>query len=79
MLEIAGDALNSLAAQAPPKPDVTTSKGKIENAVALPNPETKGWRISFELIPDGKFAELRARLMGDAGPLSESWVYRWTV
>jgi glucans biosynthesis protein len=79
VIDVVGDALKPLAGGAPPKLEVTTGKGKIENAVALPNPEIKGWRISFELIPDGKFAELRARLLDGTTPLSETWVYRWTT
>jgi glucans biosynthesis protein len=78
IIDVVGDALKSLTGEASPKLEVSTDKGKIANAVALPNPENKGWRISFELQPDGKIAELRARLMDGTGPLSETWVYRWT-
>ena len=79
VIDIVGDALKVLTTDAPPKLEVRTDKGKIQNAVAQPNPEIKGWRISFELVPDGKAAELRARLLNDAGPLTETWVYRWTA
>jgi periplasmic glucans biosynthesis protein len=79
VIDFVGDPLRALSEEAPPKLEVTTDKGAIKNAVAAPNPETKGWRISFELSPDGKSAELRARLHGATAPLSETWVYRWTT
>jgi len=47
--------------------------------VLTPNPETGGWRISFELAPEGaKVVELRARIKLDDAPLTETWTYRWT-
>jgi glucans biosynthesis protein len=79
VVDLVGDSLKALSEEARPKLEVTTDKGTIRNAVAAPNPETKGWRISFELVPDGKSAELRARLHGANAPLSETWVYRWTI
>ncbi len=79
VVDFTGDALKTLSEETPPKLEVTASKGTIKNAVTEPNPETKGWRISFELVPDGKIAELRARLHDGKAPLSETWVYRWTI
>jgi glucans biosynthesis protein len=45
----------------------------------MPNPETGGWRITFELAPGSVEAvELRAQIkLGDT-PLAETWTYRWT-
>jgi glucans biosynthesis protein len=43
------------------------------------NPQTGGWRISFELAPEGeKVVELRARIKLGDEPLTETWTYRWT-
>jgi glucans biosynthesis protein len=79
VLELAGDALKGLPAETALTPDVSAKPGKILNPVAQPNPETGGWRMSFELDPDGeKVVELRAVLMRDRTPLSEAWLYRWT-
>ena len=37
-----------------------------------------GWRVSLDYAPDGATsAELRCVLLGDAGPVSETWLYRW--
>src|SRR5271157_6340053 len=69
----------SLPPEAKPSIDVGTSKGKLQNAVAQFNPETKGWRLSFELLPDGNLAEMHARLVDPTGPLTETWIYRWTA
>jgi glucans biosynthesis protein len=47
--------------------------------VTQPNPETGGWRLSFELAPEKQsIVELRAQLMKGDEALSEVWLYRWT-
>lgn len=78
VLDIAGDKLKDL------KPDTVLGKvsanfGKIRNVVTQPNPQTGGWRLSFNLDPEkAPVVELRAGLFQDDKPLSETWVYRWT-
>jgi glucans biosynthesis protein len=58
---------------------VTAEKAEVQNIVTQPNPDTGGWRLSFELpVKDRKMIELRATLMHGDDPLSEVWVYRWT-
>ena len=80
VLDLAGDALNTLPADAKPRVDLSADKGKIENVVALAAPEIGGWRISFELLPDGAdLIELRLVLMNGDAKLSETWLYRWTA
>ncbi|WP_245214516.1 glucan biosynthesis protein [Pararoseomonas indoligenes] len=79
VLEAAGGRLAALPAGEMPVLDVTASTGRIENAVLQRNPETEGWRLSFELVPGGeKLVELRALLKNNAGPLTETWLFRWT-
>ena len=57
---------------------VEASRGQVARAIAQPNPETGGWRVSFEYTPEaGVDAELRATLEDPSGPLSETWLYRW--
>ncbi len=59
---------------------ITADKGKIDNVVIQPNPETDGWRLSFRLAPAKEtVVELRAQLMQGETPLSEVWIYRWTA
>ena len=58
---------------------VTAEKTEVRNVVTQPNPETGGWRLSFELSRKEKLPiEIRALLMQGEEPLSEVWVYRWT-
>ncbi len=80
ILELMGEGLKGLAADVVLTPEVSASAGKVFNTVSQRNPETGGWRMSFELSPDGaKLAELRAVLLRDKAPLSETWLYRWTI
>jgi periplasmic glucans biosynthesis protein len=80
VLELMGDALKTMPPETELTPDVTAKPGKILNPVTQRNPETGGWRISFELDPDGaKLVELRAVLTKDKAPISETWLYRWTI
>lgn len=79
VLEAAGDKLKQLPADAKPQLEANADQGKLLNPVLIANPETGGWRISFELAPgDAKAVELRAQIkLGDT-PLTEIWTYRWT-
>jgi glucans biosynthesis protein len=80
VVDVAGGRLANRPAEAPPiRFDLWANAGKLRNQVNHPNPETGGWRMTFELVPeDNTVIELRAQLHDDAGPLSEVWVYRWT-
>ncbi len=79
VIDAMGDGLKALPADAKLKAQVTADKGTISNVVVERNPDLHGWRMSFDLAPaDTKVTELRAQLMGDAGPVSETWIYRWT-
>ena len=64
---------------AAPTLDLTLDHGQVRNQVLQPNPETGGWRVSFELVPGREqVIELHARLLRDGKPLTETWLYRWT-
>jgi len=79
VIDYVGPALKPWTAENAPTLDVGCSKGKIVNAVAQPNPETGGWRVSIEHDPEGnKLVELHARLTDGDKPLTENWIYRWT-
>jgi len=78
VLELAGERLKSVNAAAI-KGVVSADKGKIDHVVTQPNPETGGWRLSFEVdVKDQKAVELRATLKEGDAPVSEIWIYRWT-
>ncbi|MFD0325190.1 glucan biosynthesis protein [Lysobacter gummosus] len=80
VIDLEGGGLSERAADAAPRAVVWSSAGRIANAVAHANPGTGGWRVSFELQPgDARTIELRAVLEDGAGPLSETWLYRWTA
>jgi periplasmic glucans biosynthesis protein len=80
VLDLAGDKLKQATPPESVRGVVTTSKGKINNIVTQPNPETGGWRLSFELATEKeKLLELRAQLLRADDPLSEVWLYRWTA
>lgn len=68
-------------AQAGPEgmqPAVSTSAGKLANLVMYRNQETGGWRLSFELAPEGdKPIELRGYLKSGDDALTETWSYQW--
>jgi periplasmic glucans biosynthesis protein len=79
VLEAAGDKMKQLPADAKLQLEASADQGKLLNPTLIPNPETGGWRISFELAPgNAKAVELRARIkLGDT-PMTETWTYRWT-
>ncbi len=80
VIDFAGESLDSLGPDKLPEPIIAASEGKILNPVVQPNPETKGWRLSFELDTGGaQTVELRCHLAYEKMPLSEVWVYRWTI
>jgi len=79
VLDAVGGKLGNLPADAAPELEVSAGPGRIQNPVVQRNPETGGWRLTFELVPgNARLVELRALLRSGGQPLTESWVYRWT-
>ncbi len=80
VLEFSGEALAKLADEAPVEAVVSTSSGQIQNVVVHKNPYSNGWRLSFELLPQGSdLSELRCFLKLNNDVLTETWSYQWTV
>lgn len=80
VIDLDGGRLGALAGDAQPRAQVWASAGRIVNPVAHANAGTGGWRMSFELqAGDARVVELRAVLEDAGGPLSETWLYRWTA
>jgi len=80
VLDFIGDVFKGLAADAKLRVESGSSAGKLSNILSLANPETGGWRISFDLAPGGeKLVEMHCLLLGEQGPLTETWIYRWTA
>ncbi len=60
--------------------DLGGSAGRISNVMLVSNPTIHGMRASFELDPaSADLVELRLRIMRDARPVTETWLYRWTA
>jgi glucans biosynthesis protein len=79
VIDFVGGRLGELKPDAPVAPAITTSAGNVQHPVAQPNPATKGWRVSFVLIPESTaLCELRCLLKLGDEVLSEVWSYRWT-
>ncbi len=59
---------------------VQASAGTVSGGVLQRNPETGGPRLAFKFEPgDAQTIEFRTQLLVDGKPLSETWLYRWTV
>lgn len=81
VIDLDGERLDALAANARLTVDAATSAGELRAAVAYRVADSGVWRMSFEFVPgQSQVAELRARLLDEAGqPLSETWLSRWTA
>ncbi len=80
VLEIRGGKLKGVAPDTTLQAKVESDKGKLGNILVTANPDQDAWRVSFEIDPgDEKLVELRATLMQNDAPLSETWIYRWTA
>ncbi|MCC3246506.1 glucan biosynthesis protein [Methylocystis sp. WRRC1] len=59
---------------------LTTSPGSATNIRTFLNPSAKTCRVSFDVDPAGEnFCELRLVLKAGEEPISETWLYRWTL
>ncbi|MGY3608305.1 glucan biosynthesis protein G [Bradyrhizobium sp. Leo121] len=77
VLDLVGDNLKAIDPSSI-KGVVSAEKSEITNIVTQPNPDTGGWRLSFQCaVKKDTPVELRALLVQDDKPLSEVWVYRW--
>ncbi|MGH8032982.1 MAG: glucan biosynthesis protein [Luteimonas sp.] len=78
VITFCGGRLDALKADAVPRIEASASSGALRNPV-VQRVGDDGWRLSFELAAgDAPAVELRARLVDDGGPLTETWLYRWT-
>ena len=79
VIDFIGNSVERLDPQATNVEGVcNTSSGRITEPVAHHNPFLKGWRLFFELIPQGQQpADLRCFLRRDKDILTETWVYKW--
>ena len=79
VIDFVGDTVKNLPPDARTRVDFSSTAGNIATVFSFPNPETGGWRISFNMDPGGaKVVEMHCYLANDQGPLTETWIYRWT-
>jgi periplasmic glucans biosynthesis protein len=75
-----GEKLADASALIELKPVLSATPGAIHNMRIWPYPELKMVRVAFELDPGSEsISELRLILESASGPLSETWLYRWTA
>jgi glucans biosynthesis protein len=78
VVDFAGEALAGLPPETPVDAVVSASSGTLSRPVVQPNPQTKGWRLFFELTPVGNApVDLRAFLRNGNDVLSETWSFQW--
>jgi glucans biosynthesis protein len=78
VIDFAGGPLNQLARRYDITPDVSISRGKIENAVVIKVADSNQWRAVFDVNAPGKDQiDLRCLLRLNGKPLTETWVYQY--
>ena len=59
-------------------PNVTASAGEVRNPRLAAGPSAANQRLRFEYVPAGSDpVDLRAQLVADGKPVSETWIFRW--
>lgn len=59
---------------------IRSNSGEISPGILQRNPGTGGVRLAFSLLPgDAQAVEIRAQMHVDRKPVSEVWLYRWTI
>jgi glucans biosynthesis protein len=80
VIDFEGGQLEDTPAEAPVTAVVAVAGGVVTDAIARKNEVTGGWRAFFDLQPDGSDpVEMRCQLQLADKPLSETWVYQWTL
>ncbi len=78
VIDFVGDRLKELRADAPVEAVVTVSSGQVDHKHVQPNDHIGGWRVFFELKPNGEApVELRCFLKAGSETLTETWSYQW--
>jgi glucans biosynthesis protein len=78
VVDFAGPTLGQLPAETQVEAIVSSTSGQLSKPVVQHDPELPGWRLFFELTPDGGApADLRAFLRAGDDVLSETWSFRW--
>jgi glucans biosynthesis protein len=80
IVEFAGDIFAAPSHLADLKPALTASPGTVTSLRTFVSAERKTCRVLFELDPGSEISsELRLVLEAAGNPISETWLYRWTL
>ncbi len=79
IVDFKGGRLDELAPDAELKATVKAHQGELGPATLRHNRELGGWRLAFDLSPNGEpLCEMRATLRLNEEDVTEIWTYRWT-
>jgi glucans biosynthesis protein len=82
VVDFAGGDLSRLDKDVEVEPVITASRGQIEFPSVRPLDTVQGYRVTFDLKPtDDSVApvDLRLYLRVNGQPLTETWLYQWTL
>jgi glucans biosynthesis protein len=78
VVEFEGRGLAEIPYGVMPKVVVTASRGSVSLAFAEPVPDTRRWRITFDLAAEGiEPVELRLYMRMKDRPLTETWLFQY--
>ncbi len=79
VVDFVGGRLDELAPDADVKATVKAHQGELGPISLRHNRELGGWRLAFDLHPNGEpLCEMRALLSVNDQDVTEIWTYRWT-
>jgi glucans biosynthesis protein len=79
VIDFVGGRLSDLNPTAPVEAVVTASTGRIDNQAVQRNDFIGGWRVFFDLKPEGEApVEIRCFLKSGEDALTETWSYQWS-
>ena len=79
-VEFISDAFADVTQANAAKAIVEAAPGQISNVRVFPYPDRRSVRVLFDLDNGSDvYSELRLRLRAEDKPVSETWLYRWTV
>jgi glucans biosynthesis protein len=79
VIDFTGDRLSDLDSTAPVEAVITGTAGRIDNQTVQRNDFIGGWRVFFDLKPEGAApVELRCFLKAGENTLTETWSYQWS-
>lgn len=79
LVSFTGDGLADAGTLVEMRPSLSATPGTVQNLRVFPYPEWRTVRVAFEVETGSEtLSELRLALDSGRGPLSETWLYRWT-